>query len=359
MRTDDFDYTLPTELIAQTPIEPRDTSRLLVLHRDTGRIEHKRFYEIGEFLRRGDLLVANNSRVLPVRLMGHKVPTGGKVEVLLLRPLPGANGAEDEPTVWEALVSPGGRIKDGSRLGFGDPANDEYLEADVVERGALGSRLLKFDKPPRSAMDKLGEMPLPPYIHERLSDPERYQTVYSRVEGSAAAPTAGLHFTERLIEELKSKGVGFATVVLHVGLDTFRPVREENPEQHEMHREWFSMDAATAKAITETRRRGDRVVAVGTTSVRVLETVAQQQAITSSDRGKETKADEGWSQLFIRPGFEFGIVDAMITNFHLPKTTLLMLVSAFAGRDAIMNAYREAIEERYRFYSFGDAMLLL
>lgn len=359
MRTDEFDYSLPPELIAQTPIEPRDTSRLLVLHRRNGQIEHRRFYEIGEFFKPGDLLVANNSRVLPVRLMGHKVPTGGRIEALLLRPLPGANGAEDEPTVWEALVSPGRRVKDGSRLGFGDPERDAYIEAEVTAHGSLGSRLLKFDRPPRPLMDVIGEMPLPPYIHERLENPERYQTVYSRVEGSAAAPTAGLHFTERLIEELQGKGVDFATVVLHVGLDTFRPVREENPEEHEMHREWFSMDKETARAITETRRGGGRIVAVGTTSVRVLETVAQQQGIGLSDREKQIMPAEGWSRLFLRPGSSFGLVDAMITNFHLPKTTLLMLVSAFAGRETMLRAYQEAIEQRYRFYSFGDAMLIL
>jgi S-adenosylmethionine:tRNA ribosyltransferase-isomerase len=363
MRTDDFDYSLPQELIAQTPIEPRDASRLLVVHRDAGTIEHRRFYELGDYLRPGDLLIANESRVLPARIFGRKIPSGGKVEALLLRPVP-LPGDEGEPLTWEALVSPGRRIQDGTRLRFGE--NDEtegsYIEADVVSRTELGGRLLRFTQPPRSYLAALGEMPLPPYIHERLSDPERYQTVYANTEGSAAAPTAGLHFTQELIDRLRGQGIGFATVTLHVGLDTFRPVHEERIEDHPMHREWYSLGGDAARAITQARAAGGRIVAVGTTSVRVLETAAR-----SSDRSQESVAtepgtigpSEGWTDLFITPGYQFGLVDALITNFHLPKTTLLMLVSALAGQQLLMRAYDEAIKERYRFYSFGDAMFIM
>ncbi|HEY0070394.1 MAG TPA: tRNA preQ1(34) S-adenosylmethionine ribosyltransferase-isomerase QueA [Chloroflexia bacterium] len=358
MRIEQFDYSLPPELIAQTPVEPRDHARLLVVDRATGSLEHRRFYEIADYLKPGDLLVANESKVLPARLLGYKVGTGGKVEVLLLRPAPQPEEEGGEPATWEALVSPGRRVKEGTRLGFGDAGGEPYLEATVVARTELGGRLLRFDRPPRPLLDALGQMPLPPYIHEKLSDPTRYQTVYARTEGSAAAPTAGLHFTRRLIDELKGQGVGFATVVLHVGLDTFRPVHEENVEEHPMHSEWYSLPQETAETITRTRAAGGRVVAVGTTSVRVLETAAQAQGIDAEDRTQPVRAGEGWSRLYIRPGYRFGLVDAMITNFHLPRTTLLMLVSAFAGRELVLRAYDEAIRERYRFYSFGDAMLL-
>ncbi|HYO48885.1 MAG TPA: tRNA preQ1(34) S-adenosylmethionine ribosyltransferase-isomerase QueA [Chloroflexia bacterium] len=358
MRTDQFDYTLPPELIAQTPIEPRDHSRLLVVHRGDGQMEHRRFFELPGYMRPGDLLVANESRVLPVRLPGYKVPTGGKVEVLLLRPSPQPGEEGAEPITWEALVSPGRRVHEGTRLGFGG-AGGTYLEAEVVARTELGGRLLRFGRPPRPLLNELGQMPLPPYIHETLSDPERYQTVYARTEGSAAAPTAGLHFTPRLLEELRGQGVGFATVTLHVGLDTFRPVHEERVEEHPMHNEWYHLGAETAEAITRTRRNGGRVLAVGTTSVRVLETAAQAQRIGPDDRGKEVESAEGWTDLFITPGYRFGLVDAMLTNFHLPRTTLLMLVSAFAGHQLVLRAYEEAVRERYRFYSFGDAMLIL
>jgi S-adenosylmethionine:tRNA ribosyltransferase-isomerase len=358
MHISDFDYSLPPELIAQTPVEPRDHSRLLVVHRDTGTLEHRRFYELGEYLRPGDLLVANESKVLPARLLGRKLGSGGKVEVLLLRPSPQPEEEGDEPRVWEALVSPGRRIPEGTVLAFGDPAV-AYLEATVVARAELGGRMLRFSDPPRPLLDALGQMPLPPYIHERLQDPTRYQTVYARTEGSAAAPTAGLHFTQRLIEELKERGIGFATVVLHVGLDTFRPVHEENVEEHPMHREWYQLPADAAEAIGRTRSNGGRVIAVGTTSVRVLETAAGGQGIALHDRSKPVEAGEGWSQLYIRPGYHFGLVDAMITNFHLPRTTLMLLVSAFSGRELILRTYEEAIRERYRFYSFGDAMLIL
>ncbi|HKP51045.1 MAG TPA: tRNA preQ1(34) S-adenosylmethionine ribosyltransferase-isomerase QueA [Chloroflexia bacterium] len=371
MLTDHFDYSLPQELIAQTPIEPRDHSRLLVAHRAIDLIEHRYFYELGDYLRRGDLLVANESRVLPARLLGRKVPSGGKVEVLLLRPLP-QPGDVGEPLTWEALVSPGRRIHDGTRLGFGDVKAGPYLEAEVASRAELGGRVLRFDEPPRPYLDRLGQMPLPPYIHESLGDPERYQTVYARTEGSAAAPTAGLHFTERLINELREQGIGFATVTLHVGLDTFRPVHEERIEDHPMHREWYSLSDSTAQLINHTRDSGGRIIAVGTTSVRVLETVARTQGISEGRRSRspaemasganpksEVGSAQGWTDLFITPGYTFGLVDALITNFHLPKTTLLMLVSALAGHDLLMRAYAEAIRERYRFYSFGDAMLIL
>lgn len=359
MRIDQFDYDLPPELIAQTPVEPRDSSRLLVLDRSNGKIEHRHFYEIGEYLGPGDLLVANESRVLPARLLGHKIPSGGKVEVLLLRPIPQPEEEGGEPSTWEALVSPGRRIHDGTMLGFGDPADGPFLQAEVMRRSDLGGRVLRFDAPPRPMLGALGQMPLPPYIHERLLDPERYQTVYARTEGSAAAPTAGLHFTQRLISDLSDNGVEFATVTLHVGLDTFRPVHEEMVEEHAMHKEWYRLPQEAADAINKARRRGGRVVAVGTTSVRVLETVARLQDIKASDPRAQVQPAEGWSDLYIIPGTSFGLVNSMITNFHLPRTTLLMLVSAFSSHDLIVRAYNEAIRERYRFYSFGDAMLIL
>jgi S-adenosylmethionine:tRNA ribosyltransferase-isomerase len=358
VRTDDFRYNLPPELIAQTPVEPRDSSRLLVVHRAEGRIEHRRFRDIGEYLRPGDLLLANESRVLPARLYGRKVPSGGHVEVLLLRPHPQPDDEGREPRVWEALVSPGRRVREGTVLEFGEEGG-AHLTAEVVARTDSGGRMLRFSLPPRPLLDRLGEMPLPPYIHERLTDQERYQTVYARTEGSAAAPTAGLHFTPRLLSELADQGVGFATVTLHVGLDTFRPVHTDDPSQHEMHSEWYSLTREAAEAISRTRREGGRVVAVGTTSVRVLETAAREQGTTSEGRDAPVEPGEGWTRLFITPGYRFGLVDAMITNFHLPRTTLLMLVSAFAGRELVLKAYEEAIQERYRFFSFGDAMLIL
>jgi S-adenosylmethionine:tRNA ribosyltransferase-isomerase len=359
MRTDQFDYSLPEELIAQTPIEPRDHSRLLVVRRSNGRLEHRRFYELGAYLNRGDLLVANESRVFPARIFGRKVATGGKVEVLLLRPLPEPGEPGQEPAAWEALVSPGRRIGEGTRLAFGDSDTGPYIEAEVVARTELGARMLRFDQPPRSLLDALGQTPLPPYIHEKLADPERYQTVYARTEGSAAAPTAGLHFTTRLIAALCEQGVGFATVVLHVGLDTFRPIHEDVLEDHPMHREWYELGPETAQAIERARAEGGKVIAVGTTAVRVLETAAREQSIIISERHARVSPASGWTDLFIKPGYRFGLVDAMITNFHLPRTTLLMLVAAFAGFDQTMRAYHEAIAERYRFYSFGDAMLIL
>jgi S-adenosylmethionine:tRNA ribosyltransferase-isomerase len=261
--------------------------------------------------------------------------------------------------VWEALVSPGRRIPDGALLEFGDRETEAYLEAQVLRRTEMGGRLLRFNTPPGPLLNTLGKMPLPPYIREKLDDPERYQTVYSKAEGLAAAPTAGLHFTPRLLDELRARGIGFATVVLHVGLDTFRPVHEADLSSHEMHSEWYSINSETADAISRTRAEGGRVVAVGTTSVRVLETAASEQGVTLQERQRRVEPGEGWTRLFITPGYRFGLVDCMVTNFHLPRTTLLVLVSAFAGRDFVLRAYQEAIKEQYRFYSFGDAMLML
>ncbi|HUP27028.1 MAG TPA: tRNA preQ1(34) S-adenosylmethionine ribosyltransferase-isomerase QueA [Chloroflexia bacterium] len=359
MRTDDFDYSLPSELIAQAPVEPRDHSRLLVVERSSGTISHCRFYDLRDLFRPGDLLVANESRVMPARLIGYKIPTRGRVEVLLLRPIVEPGGGGEEPVLWEALVSPGRRLPDGALIGFGTPESGTYMEATAESRLELGARLLRFSTAPRPLLESLGQVPLPPYIHETLADPDRYQTVYARTDGSAAAPTAGLHFTEDLIEGLQVKGIGFATVTLHVGLDTFRPVHEENIADHPMHKEWYMLPEATALALTETRKRGGRVVAVGTTSVRVLETAARTQGLSLDQRDAPVDSSEGWTDLFISPGYRFGLVDAMITNFHLPRTTLLMLVSAFAGRDLVLQAYETAIREKYRFYSFGDAMLIL
>jgi S-adenosylmethionine:tRNA ribosyltransferase-isomerase len=366
MRTADFDYHLPGELIAQTPAQPRDASRLLVLPRAEGPVEHRRFTDILSYLRPGDLLVANESRVLPARLFGHKVATTGRVEALLLRPAGDQPpGAADGNLVWEALVKPGRSIRPGTRLVFSaaaregrpGPPSGAALEAEVVGRTEIGGRLLRFEQPPEPWLDRIGVMPLPPYIHAPLTDPERYQTVYARAAGSAAAPTAGLHFTPRLLTALREKGVGWATVTLHIGLDTFRPVQEDDPRTHPMHREWYELPAATASAINAARAAGGRVILVGTTTVRVLETVAQEQGLGDGRAG--LRPASGWSQLFIYPGFRFRLMDGLITNFHLPRSTLLMLVSALTGRERLLAAYEEAVRERYRFYSFGDAMLIL
>lgn len=337
MKTSDFDYNLPESSIAQTPAEPRDSSRLLVLHRETGEIAHRVFHEIGEYLRAGDLLVLNQTRVIPARIYARK-ETGGRVELLLLRRI-------DELT-WEALV--GGK---GLRVGKMIKV-ENGPRAEIIEILDGSERLIKFLEPIEPYFSQVGNVPLPPYIHEKLTDPERYQTVYARQPGSAAAPTAGLHFTPRLLEELQSKGVKIAYVTLHVGLDTFAPVTEDNPQEHKIHTEWCELPQETADLINETKQTGGRVVAVGTTSVRTLESAAQvgRDAILSY---------KGPTALYILPGYEFKVVDAMITNFHLPKSTLLMLVSAFAGRERILETYRTAIREGYRFYSFGDAMLIL
>ena len=341
--TDAYDYDLPAELIAQQPIEPRDAARLLVVDRSSGRIEHRVFRDLPDLLRPGDLLVANRSRVIPARLHGHRLPTGGAAELLLLRARGGG--------AWEALVRPAKRLQVGSRIGFG--GRDVF--AEVVERGEAGGRVVRFvgadGRPVEGpAFDRwlagFGETPLPPYIKTPLADPERYQTIYAREPGSAAAPTAGLHFTPELLFRLRERGVDLVHVTLHVGLDTFRPVEVEDLREHRIHAEWCQLGAATAERIAASRRRGGRVVAVGTTAVRVLET----------SRGEPYEGD---TRLFIYPGHRFQVVDALITNFHLPRSSLLMLVSAFAGRELVRRAYAVAVEQRYRFFSFGDAMLIV
>jgi S-adenosylmethionine:tRNA ribosyltransferase-isomerase len=353
MRTSDFDYDLPPELIAQTPVEPRDASRLLVVNRASGELAHRHFRDIGEYLRPGDLLVANRSRVIPARLAGHKADSGGAVEALLLARRPDLG-----PEYWEALVRPGRRIREGQELRFERAAANGQtlaLSAVVVARTEAGGRILRFlppasGEPIDAVLAQLGSMPLPPYIHAPLENPERYQTVYSREPGSAAAPTAGLHFTPELLARLKEQGVEIAYVLLHVGLDTFRPVEEENPSDHKMHSEAFEVDAEAAEQINAARARGGRVIAVGTTSVRVLESLPDAPGVAPC---------QGRTSLFITPGYQFRLVDALITNFHLPRSSLMMLVSAFAGYDLIRRAYAEAIARRYRFFSFGDAMLII
>ena len=339
MKTSDFDYNLPEASIAQTPVEPRDSSRLLVLHRDTRKVEHRIFREIGDYLHPGDLLVLNQTRVIPARIYARK-ETGGRVELLLLR-------RRDELT-WEALV--GGK---GLRVGK-SIIIENGPKAELVEILDGSERLIKFSEPIEPYFSKVGNVPLPPYIHEKLSDPERYQTVYAREPGSAAAPTAGLHFTPRLLEELQAKGVKVAYVTLHVGLDTFAPVTEDDPHEHKIHTEWCELPQDTADLINHTKQTGGRVIAVGTTSVRTLESAGKVGRDAS-----RIPPYVGSTSLFILPGYQFKVVDAMITNFHLPKSTLLMLVSAFAGREEMLETYDTAIREGYRFYSFGDAMLIL
>ena len=340
MKTSDFDYELPPERIAQHPIEPRDASRLLVLDRQSGEVQHVIFRQLGKFLHPGDLLVINQTRVIPARLYARKIPTGGRVELLLLRRISAG--------VWEALVGGKGLVV-GRRLQVeGGP----QAEIQQVLEGAR--RLVHFEDGLEQSLGKIGHVPLPPYIHEPLQDPERYQTVYAYQPGSAAAPTAGLHFTPQLMKSLKGLGVGFASVTLHVGLDTFAPVTEENPQEHKIHTEWCQLTPQAAEVINAAHRRGGQIVAVGTTSVRTLESAARQASL-----GNRVAPWEGPTELFILPGFDFKVVDAMITNFHLPQSTLIMLVSAFAGRQRILDLYRQAIEMQYRFYSFGDAMLIL
>ncbi|WP_110515369.1 tRNA preQ1(34) S-adenosylmethionine ribosyltransferase-isomerase QueA [Herpetosiphon llansteffanensis] len=341
----DFDYHLPPERIAQTPVEPRDHSRLLVLDRATGQLEHRHFYEIGRYLRPGDLLVANDSRVLPARLYGQKA-SGGKTELLLLK--------QRDAQRWEALIK--GKVAIGTRLIITGHSG-AHAEAIVEELLESGSRIVCFDQPINQRLPELGSMPTPPYITAPLSDPERYQTVYSAQAGSAAAPTAGLHWTPALIEQVKAQGVGWASVTLHVGLDTFRPVQTENALDHQIHSEWYELSAETAQAINTTRAAGGRIITVGTTSTRVVETVAQAQGV-HLDAG-EIQAASGWSNIYIYPPYQYRVVNSLITNFHLPKSTLLLLVSALASREQIMHAYAEAVERDYRFFSFGDAMLIL
>jgi len=348
LKTSDFDYDLPESSIAQTPAEPRDSSRLLVLHRDTSELEHRIFRDVSDYLRAGDLLVLNQTRVIPARIFARK-PTGGRVELLLLR--------RRDSLTWESLV--GGK---GLRVGTLVKVEDGP-DAEITEILDGSERLIKFSEPIEPYFSKVGNVPLPPYIHEKLTDPERYQTVYAKEPGSAAAPTAGLHFMPRLLEELHVKGVKIAYVTLHVGLDTFAPVNEDDPETHKIHSEWCELSQETADIINQTKSSGGRVIAVGTTSVRTLESAAQLAADDqppASVNGQRSAVREftGPTSLFILPGYQFKIVDAMITNFHLPKSTLLMLVSAFAGQEKILEMYELAIKEGYRFYSFGDAMLI-
>ena len=340
MKTSDFYYDLPQELIAQTPLERRDGSRLLTLDKVTGAWEHRHFYDLPEYLNPGDCLILNNSRVLPARLLGQRLPGGGACEVLLL--------IDKGEGTWECLVRPGRKMKPGAKLSFG---NGE-LTAEVTEELPGGNRLVHFAYQGifLEVLERLGKMPLPPYIKEELQDSERYQTVYSKVLGSAAAPTAGLHFTPELLEKIAAKGVSIGYVTLHVGLGTFRPVKEDNIEEHPMHSEYCVVPPETAELINRTRAAGGRCVCVGTTSCRTLESFAAE------DGHMEPSA--GWTDIFIYPGYKFKVMDALVTNFHLPESTLVMLVSAFAGREHILNAYAEAVKERYRFFSFGDAMFI-
>lgn len=341
MNVTDFDYDLPEELIAQHPNAKRDESRLLVLNKQKQNIEHKIFKDIIEYLEPGDCLVINNTKVIPARLYGIKQPTGANVEFLLL------NRKKDD--IWEVMVRPGRKLLQGTKVSFGDG----ILGANILEVLPNGSRLVKFNYKGifNEILDRIGLMPLPPYIKETLKEKDRYQTVYAKYEGSAAAPTAGLHFTEELLEKLKEKGVEIANVTLHVGIGTFRPVKVENVEEHDMHSEHFYIKAEDAEKINKAKKEGHRVIAVGTTSCRVLESIADENGMVH-----ETEGD---TQIFIYPGYKFKCLDALITNFHLPESTLIMLVSALAGREYIMKAYNEAVKEKYRFFSFGDAMFIM
>ena len=341
MKTSDFNYQLPEELIAQTPLERRDASRLMTLDRKTGEVTHRHFYDLVDLLQPGDCLVMNNSRVLPARLLGHREPTGGAVEVLLLK--------DQGSGVWECLTKPGRKTHTGTELSFGGGE----LTATVIGEKEDGNKLVQFHYKGifLEVLERLGKMPLPPYIKEELEDGERYQTVYSKVNGSAAAPTAGLHFTRELLDKLAAKGVKEAYITLHVGLGTFRPVKAEEITEHHMHSELCMMNAETAKILNETKRNGGRVICVGTTSCRTLE------SLVNDDGTFEAKSR--WTDIFIYPGYTFKAMDGLITNFHLPESTLVMLVSAFAGREHVLNAYEEAVKQRYRFFSFGDAMCIV
>ncbi|MDX8046537.1 tRNA preQ1(34) S-adenosylmethionine ribosyltransferase-isomerase QueA [Gracilibacillus sp. S3-1-1] len=342
MEIEDFDFDLPEELIAQTPLADRTSSRLMVLNKEDRSIHHHHFYDIVEFLKPGDCLVLNNTKVLPARLYGVKEDTGAKVEVLLLTQLEGDH--------WEVLVKPAKKVKEGTVISFGEGK----LTATCTEIKEHGGRILRFDYDGifYEVLDELGEMPLPPYIKQQLEERDRYQTVYAKEEGSAAAPTAGLHFTEDLLEQLKQKGVEIAFITLHVGLGTFRPVSVDSIEEHEMHAEFYQMTKETAGQLNAVKQRGDRIISVGTTSTRTLETIAR-------DTGGLFEERSGWTDIFIYPPYQFKAIDGLITNFHLPKSTLIMLVSALADRDFILEAYNKAVAERYRFFSFGDAMLIL
>lgn len=340
MKLEEFNYNLPERLIAQTPIEKRDESRLLVLHRATGKLEHRHFYDLPEYLNAGDVLVINDTKVLPARLYAHK-ETGAAIELVLIQQV--------DMNHWKALVRPGRKAQPGTRLLFESPKLTAEVEAVIEE----GMRLIRFDFSGNffEILDEIGNMPLPPYIKEKLEDQDRYQPVYAREKGSAAAPTAGLHFTPELLNTIEKKGVIIVKVLLHVGLGTFRPVKVENIEEHQMHAEFYQVTQEAAETINKAREKGGRVFAVGTTSTRTLETVADESGIM--------KEESGWTRKFIYPGYRYKIVDALITNFHLPQSTLLMLISAFASKDQIFHAYEEAIQKEYRFFSFGDAMLIL
>lgn len=334
----EFDYDLPEALIAQTPVEPRDSSRLLVVNRETGALQHKLFYNVVDCINPGDLLVANDTKVIPARLIGKRADTGGRVEVFLLH--------RQSQDIWEVLVKPGKKMRPGQQVVF-----DETLRCEVQDVTEYGGRIIRFYYGGlfETVLDKLGETPLPPYIHQKLADPSRYQTVYARDRGSAAAPTAGLHFTPELMDKVRAKGASFAFITLNIGLGTFRPVRIENIAEHVMHREFYSVSPETVELIRRTKQQGGRIVAVGTTAVRTLESAAT---------GGKLESGSGWSELFIYPGYDFKVIDALITNFHLPQSTLLMLVSAFVGKENMLSAYREAVRLQYRFFSFGDAMFL-
>ena len=360
MKTSDFDYYLPEELIAQDPLLKRDESRLMVLDRKNGGVTHRHFYDVTEYLKPGDCLVLNNTRVIPARLMGHRDPTGGVAEILLLKRL--------DADRWECLAKPGKRLKEGAKISFGEG----LLKAEVVEVHEDGNRVVEFsyDGIFEEVLDALGEMPLPPYITHKLSDKNRYQTVYAKYDGSAAAPTAGLHFTPELLQKVRDMGVGIAEVTLHVGLGTFRPVSAEEITDHHMHSEFYQITPEAASLINETKRRGGRIVSVGTTSTRTLEACANklkamQDKKVKMGNGVDENGEPIWvmpdsdnTEIFIYPGYEFLVVDSLITNFHLPQSTLLMLVSAMAGRENVLAAYEEAVREKYRFFSFGDAMMI-
>ncbi len=421
MEVKDFYYDLPEELIAQDPLEKRDNSRFMVIHRDTGEIEHRRFHDVIEYLNAGDCLVINDTKVIPARLLGEKEETGAAIEVLLLKDASDRYGTDKisqegqileslgsdlgvtgdrslgsipaESTrlvpsralsqwgqvsltsskntrVWECLVKPGKKMKPGARVVFGkdEETGEALLTAEVIDTVEEGNRIIRFEYDGiwEEVLDKLGEMPLPPYITHKLQDKNRYQTVYAKHEGSAAAPTAGLHFTEELLKQIEEKGVKIARLTLHVGLGTFRPVKVEKIEDHHMHTEYYELSQEAADIINETRRNGGRVISVGTTSTRTLETVGTLQDIHKPGAEgdgpveiKDIQPSSGWTNIFIYPGYEFKIVDSLITNFHLPESTLIMLVSAFYNREAVMAAYKEAVEEKYRFFSFGDSMMLI
>ncbi|TGY98073.1 tRNA preQ1(34) S-adenosylmethionine ribosyltransferase-isomerase QueA [Petralouisia muris] len=348
MDVKDFYYELPPELIAQDPLEDRSSSRLIVLHKETGELEHRKFCSILDYLKPGDCLVLNNTRVIPARLFGEREGTKGKVEILLLK--------RRENDIWETLVKPGKKARPGTKILFGGG----ILTGEVLEIAEEGNRLIQFTYEGvfEAVLDRLGQMPLPPYITHQLQDKNRYQTVYAKYDGSAAAPTAGLHFTPELLEEIRQKGVSIAEVTLHVGLGTFRPVKADQVEEHHMHSEFYQIDEKAAELINETKQRGGRVICVGTTSCRTIESAAQR--LQKEKRpGEAVQAGSGWTDIFIYPGYQFQVMDALITNFHLPESTLVMLVSAFAGREQVMHAYETAVQERYRFFSFGDAMFIL